>query len=293
MTQMTNALPTIHSATVPAVRFERYWLLVLPLLVALLVLYIFPLARVLWLSFSVPQLGFGNYVRFFDNQSIHRVLWTTLRICGITTVLSVMVGYVIAYAMVHVGPRQRALMFFGLLVPFWASVLVRAFSWLFLLGDNGLINSFLMFLGITDQPLSLVRSQAGVIIGMVHFMIPYAVLPLYSNMKGIDPQLTRAAKGLGASSFTAFRKVFFPQTKPGILGASILVFVFSLGFYITPVILGGGRTVMIAEYITTQILQMVNWGMGTTLASVLLISILIALTAIARFVDLRQLFGAK
>ncbi len=290
---MTSPLPTIHAEIAPVVRFERYWLLVLPLLVLLLVLYIFPLVRILWLSISVPQIGLGNYVRFFDNQSIHRVLWTTLYICGITTVLSVMVGYVIAYALVHVGPRQRVLMFLGLLVPFWASVLVRAFSWLFLLGDKGLINSFLMFLDIIDQPLSLVRSQTGVVIGMVHFMIPYAVLPLYSNMKGIDPQLTRAAKGLGASSFTSFRKVFFPQTKPGILGASILVFVFSLGFYITPVILGGGRTVMVAEYITTQILQLVNWGMGATLASVLLISILLALTAMARFVDLRQLFGAK
>ncbi|CAE6851723.1 hypothetical protein R69658_07604 [Paraburkholderia aspalathi] len=274
-------------------RLDRYWLLVWPLLALLAVLYVFPLLRVLWLSFTVPEPGLQNYVRFIANDSIHRMLLTTLRICSITTVFSVTIGYLIAFAMVHVGPRQRMALFFGLLVPFWASVLVRAFSWLFLLGEQGLVNTMLMSLGLIDHPLALMRNQIGVVIGMVHFMIPYAVLPLYSNMKGIDPQLACASQGLGAGAFLTFRKVFFPQTLPGIYGAAILVFIFSLGFYVTPVILGGGRTVMIAEYISIQILQLVDWGNGTVLASVLLVSILLALAVFSRFVNLRELFGAK
>jgi putative spermidine/putrescine transport system permease protein len=172
-------------------------------------------------------------------------------------------------------------------------VLIRAFSWLFLLGEQGLVNNTLIALGLTDEPLQLMRNQFGVVVGMVHFMIPYAVLPLYSNMKGIDPQLARASQGLGASAFLTFRKVYFPQTLPGIYGAALLVFIFSLGFYVTPVILGGGRTVMVAEYISTQILQLVNWGSGAAIASVLLMAIVAALAVLSRFVDLRELFGAK
>ncbi|QBR02076.1 ABC transporter permease [Paraburkholderia pallida] len=291
MNTLTSSTPEI--VAVPRKRIDRYWLLVLPLLALLAVLYLFPLLRVLWLSFSVPQPGLQNYARFIDNASVHRVLWTTLRICSMTTVISVALGYAIAFAMVHVGPRQRMALFFGLLVPFWASVLIRAFSWLFLLGEQGLVNNTLMALGMTDEPLQLMRNPFGVVVGMVHFMIPYAVLPLYSNMKGIDPQLARASQGLGASAFLTFRKVYFPQTLPGIYGAGLLVFIFSLGFYVTPVILGGGRTVMVAEYISTQILQLVNWGSGAALASVLLMAIVAVLVALSRFINLRELFGAK
>ncbi|KVS72272.1 ABC transporter permease [Burkholderia cepacia] len=289
----TLSSPVAGAVPLGRAKADRYWLLVVPLLAVLIVLYVYPLVRVLWLGFAVPEPGLHNYARLLDNRGVHRVLWTTLRVCAMTTVFSVALGYAIAYAMAHVGPRQRMALMFGLLVPFWASVLVRAFSWLFLLGEQGLVNTLLMRIGLIDAPLPLMRNEIGVVIGMIHFMIPYAVLPLYANMKGIDPQLVRASQGLGAGALVTFRKVYFPQTRPGIVGAAILVFIFSLGFYVTPVILGGGRTVMIAEYISTQILQLMNWGSGAALASLLLASILAALALLARFVDLRELFGAR
>jgi putative spermidine/putrescine transport system permease protein len=150
-----------------------------------------------------------------------------------------------------------------------------------------------MEMGLIDAPLPLVRNELGVVIGMVHYLIPYAVLPIFANMLGIDPRLVRAARGLGASRFTAFRRVFLPLSMPGIISASILIFIFSLGFYITPALLGGGKTVMIAEYITVQIMEALNWGTGSMLAATLLVAVIALLAAVSRFANLRDVFGAK
>lgn len=291
----------INTMTHPAVaapqplsfRIERYWMLILPLVAVLAAVYLFPLVKVLWISFSDPQIGLQNYSEIFTNRTIQKVLVTTLKICIITTILSVLIGYLISYTLVHIGERHQLLMLFCVLLPFWVSVLVRAFSWLYALGENGPANSALMALGIIDTPIAMVRSQIGVIIGMTHYMIPYAVLPLFSNLKGIDPMYVKAARGLGAGSVTAFLRVYLPMSLPGIVGAGILVFIFSLGFFVTPVILGGGKTVMISEYISMEILTLVNWGMGTMLAAVLLLTVFLILVLVSRFVDVRQLFGAK
>ena len=144
----------------------------------------------------------------------------------------------------------------------------------------------------TGQLGNAVRNEIGVVIGMVHYMLPYAILPLYVNMQGIDRRLVSAARGLGASPFTAFWRVFLPLNRPGIIGAGILVFVFSLGFYITPAILGGGRATMIAEYVGIQIQQTLRWGLATMLASSLLVTVFLMIAVMARFVSLRKLFGA-
>ena len=127
---------------------------------------------------------------------------------------------------------------------------------------------------------------------MAH-MVPYAALPLYANMKGIDPRLVPAARGLGASPFRAFLKVYLPLSLPGLVSAGILVFIFSIGFYVTPALLGGGKTIMIAEYIALQITDTLNWGVGTMLATTLLLTVCLLLAALARLVDLRQVFGVK
>ena len=126
---------------------------------------------------------------------------------------------------------------------------------------------------------------------MVHYMVPFAVLPLYANMRGIDLRLVSAARGLGASPWEAFLRVFLPLSLPGIIGAGVLVFIFSLGFYVTPAILGGGKTLMVAEYISLQITETLRWGLGSMLASTLLISVFAVMAILARFVNLRRLFG--
>jgi putative spermidine/putrescine transport system permease protein len=269
-----------------------HWLLIAPALGLILALYVVPLLNILALSFVDPTPGLQNYRLLFTSGAIERILWTTTRICALTTALTLLGGYAIAYALVHAGERQRQWMLFCVLLPFWLSVLVRAFAWVMLLRREGAVNSTLLALGLIDSPLTLVRNEFGVIVGMIHYMLPYAILPLYANMQGIDRRLVAAARGLGAKPFGAFRRVFLPLSLPGIIGALILVFVFSLGFYITPAILGGGKTVMIAEYIAANILDNIRWGLATMLASTLLATVFLLLGLMWRLVDMRKLLGA-
>jgi putative spermidine/putrescine transport system permease protein len=282
---------TTPSAADPTAR--AYWLLVLVPLAALAIFYLYPLSKVLWLSVTVPTPGLGNFAVLASSSAVQRILLTTLRICVMTTVLALAIGYLIAYAALHVRARHGELMLFVVLLCFWLSVLIRAFAWLMLLQSRGVVNTVLMEWGVIASPLALVRNELGVVIGMVHYMVPYAVLPLYANMKGIDARLVPAARGLGASRWQAFRRVYFPMSLPGLAAAGILVFIFSLGFYVTPALLGGGKTVMIAEYIALQITDTLNWGLATMLASVLLLAVLLILAAAARVVDLRTVFGVK
>jgi putative spermidine/putrescine transport system permease protein len=272
---------------------RAYWLLLAVPLLLLAVFYLYPLSRVLWLSVTVPTPGFANYEKLYTSESIQRIIWTTMRICVLATSIALFLGYVIAYTAIHVRSRHGEILLFFVLLCSWLSVLIRAFSWLTLLQSRGLINTWLMNAGLIDTPLTLVRNEFGVLLGMIHYMVPYAALPLYANLKGIDPRLIPAARGLGASPLQAFFKVYLPMSLPGLISAGMLVFIFSLGFYITPALLGGGKTIMIAEYIAVQINDTLNWGVGTMLATALLLSIFAILAAVSCFVDLRRVFGVK
>ncbi|WP_439578483.1 ABC transporter permease [Elioraea sp.] len=270
-----------------------WWLLIAPAVVLMAALYAFPLAEVLWISFTEPEPGFGNYERLVTSAALQRVWMTTLRICTITTAITLLAGYVVAYALVSASPRVQRWMFVCVLLPLWISVLVRAFAWVTLLRSQGVVNEALLGIGLIDQPLRLIWNEFGIAVGMVHYMIPYAVLPLYASMRDIDPRLVPAARGLGATPGEAFRRVFLPLTLPGIVAATVLVFIFSLGFYVTPAILGGGRTLMVAEYIKLQILDLIRWGVGTMMASTLLVAVVLVLAIFARVVDFRRLFGSR
>ena len=270
---------------------QFYWLLILPAAAMMFGFYLYPIAKVLWISVTEPRPGLDNYQRLLDSESVQRVLWVTARIGVTTTALALVLGYAVAYAMVHAGGRTLRWLTFFVLFPLWISVLVRAFAWVTLLRSNGLVNQGLLNLGLIAEPLALVRNELGVTIGMVHYMIPFAVLPLYSSMRSIDLRLVAAARGLGAGPLQAFLRVFLPLSLPGIVGAGILVFIFSLGFYVTPAILGGGRILMVAEYIGVQILNTLRWGLGAMLATTLLVSVLLLMAALGRLVNLRRLFG--
>ncbi len=269
------------------------WGLVVPLLAALLVLYLAPLVNLLWISVSDPSPGLGNYQKLLTSGAMQRVLWASLRIAGITTAIALLLGYLVAYVMLHAGPRHRLWIGAFVLIPFWVSVLVRAFAWLTLLRTEGLVNQALLGIGAIAAPLALVRNEFGVLVGMVHYMVPYAVLPLYANMKGIDRRLVPASRSLGAGPLRSFVSVFLPLSLPGIVAAGVLTFILSLGFLVTPAILGGGRVVMISEYVRLQIFQTIRWGLGTMMATVLLATVLLLLVALSRVVDMRQLYGAK
>jgi putative spermidine/putrescine transport system permease protein len=292
MTAAAATLPQAAPARLVLGASFSWWLLTLPALALMLAFYVFPLAEVLWISVTEPEPGLGNYERLLTSAPLQRVWMTSLRICTITTVVSLVAGYVVAYALVSASPRMQRWMFICVLLPLWISVLVRAFAWVTVLRTQGLVNEALLGVGVIDQPLRLIWNEFGIAVGMVHYMIPYAVLPLYASMRDIDPRLVPAARGLGATRLEAFRRVFLPLTKPGIVAATVLVFIFSLGFYVTPAILGGGRTLMIAEYIKLQILDLIRWGLGTMMASTLLIAVVLLLAVFSRIVDFRRLFGS-
>ncbi|MEJ0068572.1 MAG: ABC transporter permease [Pseudomonadota bacterium] len=274
-------------------RIDAYWMMVVPAVALVGVFYLYPLATVLTASVTEPRAGLANYQLLLDSAPIHRIVATTLRICAITTALSLLLGYVVAYALVQARPRAQRWIFLGVVLPLWISVLVRAFAWVTLLRREGVVNNVLMQTGIIEEPLPLLWNELAICIGMVHAMLPYAILPLYANMRDIDRRLVAAARGLGATRGQAFRRVFLPLSLPGIVGAGVLVFIFSLGFFVTPAILGGGKTLMVAEYIRAQIVDLLHWGVGTMLSTTLIATVLLMLWLLGRAVDLRKLFGAS
>jgi putative spermidine/putrescine transport system permease protein len=276
----------------PARHQAGWYALILPAFLLMTLFYIAPILQVLAISFTEPQPGLGNYERLFTSESVQRVIVTTLRICLITTVLALLLGYVLSYRIALAGAAARRWWILAVLVPLWISVLVRAFAWVTLLRRQGLVNNALLEAGIIAEPLALVWNEFGIVVGMVHYMVPYAVLPMLASMREIDPRLLTAARGLGARRGDVFFRVFLPLSLPGLVAAGVLVFIFSLGFYITPAILGGGKTLMVAEWIGLQILDLIRWGLGTMMATMLIVAILVTLAVFSRVVDLRRLFGA-
>jgi putative spermidine/putrescine transport system permease protein len=269
-----------------------WWALIMPALLLMTAFYIAPILQVLAISVTEPQPGLGNYERLFTSESVQRVIGTTLRIGVITTAIALLLGYVLAYRIAMSGPRAQRWWLLAVLVPLWISVLVRAFAWVTLLRRQGLVNQGLLAAGVIEQPLALVWNELGIVIGMVHYMVPYAVLPMLSSMREIDPRVLTAARGLGAGRIRTFLRIFLPLSLPGVIAAGVLVFIFSLGFYITPALLGGGKTLMVAEWIKLQILDLIRWGLGAMMATVLVVAILATLAVFSRLVNLRRLFGA-
>ncbi|UUZ69071.1 ABC transporter permease [Polaromonas sp. P2-4] len=263
----------------------------MPALLLLTLVYFYPLFQVLAVSFIEPTPGLGNYARLLNDPDKQRVFLTTFRISAITTLVSVLVSYAVSFIMVHSSGRRLKLVLVCVMVPFWISVLVRAFAWMVLLRTTGVINTLLQALGIISEPLDLIYNEFGVVVGMVHYMVPVATLTLYGQMKGIDKRLMAAARGLGAGGFYSFRRIFLPLSIPGIAAAAILIFISALGFFIIPVLLGGGKTLMLAEYISMLILQTTNWGLGTAMASVLVVLTFLLIFILSRVVDLRRVFG--
>ena len=251
------------------------WLLIAPALLLVGVIYFLPLARVLAISVLEPEPGLGNYALLFTSAPIQRVLGTTLRICLFTTSITLVLAYVVAYVLTHAKPTAQRLMMLGVLLPLWMSVLVRAFAWVTLLRRQGLVNNALIGMGAIDESLALMWNEIGVTIGMVHYMLPLGILPLWAAMRDIDGRVLAASRGLGASATQTFVRVFLPLSLPGVIGAGLLVFIFSLGFFITPAILGGGRVITIGLLIEQQVRQFLDWPFAAALSALLLAAALL------------------
>lgn len=264
-------------------------LLMAPLLLLLAVAYVWPFLGVVTWSFTLPEPGFGQYGALLTDPLVQSVFVRTMRICIVVTIVSVIAAYAIAVVWVRGRPMQRTLTEFCILVPFWISVLTRAFGWVALLSNRGLINTWLQSIGFISEPLALVRNEFGVIVGMSHFLIPFAVFPLASAMRSLDDRVLLAARGLGASRTRTFWTIFVPMTASGIIGASLIVFVFALGFFVTPAILGGGRSVMVAELVYLRIFQSPDWGLGAAISVVLVLFVGVLMALLFRYVRPRQM----
>jgi ABC-type spermidine/putrescine transport system permease subunit I len=244
----------------------------LPAIGLILLIIVAPAAWLFFLSFQ-DEHGFTlrHYQRMFDNEGYATSLETTLLVSVLVTLISAMLAYPVAYTLrsLRGGPARIVLIF--VLLPLWTALLVRTFAWLVLLQRHGLINNILIGLGAIPAPLPLVNNTTGTVIGMTHVMIPFMTLPLLAAMQAIDPRLLQAAESLGASKSRAFWGIFFPLSLPGLFAGSVLIFVMSLGFYVTPAFLGGGRVLMWSMKIETNIDRYTDWGAASALGVVLLV----------------------
>lgn len=220
----------------------------------------------------------GHVSALPDNQSVHQMLfWRTAWMSGLICFLTLLLGYPIAFLLANVKERYANLLLIMVLLPFWTSLLVRTSSWKVLLQEQGVINQLLVWVGLVadDNRLAMINNKLGVIIAMTHILLPFMILPLYSVMKTIPPSYVRAAKSLGANDWTAFWRVYFPQSVPGIGAGAILVFIMAVGYYITPELVGGPSGMFISNRIAHQWNVSGNWGLVGALGTILLVAVLV------------------
>jgi putative spermidine/putrescine transport system permease protein len=253
-------------------RDRREWLVV-PAFALLLAVFCYPVGKLLLRSFSFPTWGFQNFQTIATQPVFFSALKNTVIISGSVTVLCMLLGYPLAYSIAQAQGWLRRLLVFAVLIPFWSSILVRTFGWLVLLQQRGVINRSLMNFGLIDTPITMVHSRIGVLVGMVHILLPFMVLPLYSVMVRINPTYAQAAASLGAPPVRNFIRVYLPLSWPGVVNGTVLVFVSGLGYFITPALLGGAGDTMIAQLIEIQVGDFGQWGIAGALALVLLVGV--------------------
>jgi ABC-type spermidine/putrescine transport system permease subunit I len=246
----------------------------LPCLAVVAICVLLPCAWLFYLSAfgANGELSWENYQRIIDGASYARIFATTFKISLATVAACVIIGVPFATFVNSLPPKWAVIFLAAVLLPFWTSLLVRAYAWLVLLQRNGIVNSALMSLGITDAPLELAFNHFATVLGMTHIMLPIFVLPVLGAMRSIDRGLIRAAASLGATRSYTYRAVFLPLAAPGIAAGAILVFVMSLGFYVTPAILGGGNVTVISMRIARSLSNYSNWGAASALGVLLLVA---------------------
>ncbi|MCW8163756.1 ABC transporter permease subunit [Verminephrobacter aporrectodeae subsp. tuberculatae] len=265
-----------------------------PLALLLLLLLVYPVGQLLLLSVdSGGAFTWMHYRQLFASSVYANVMLITLKIAFCTTVLSVVAGYPVAYLIAALPRRRKTGWLFWVLLSFWTSFLVRAFAWIVMLGRNGVVNQLLTASGLQDAPANLLYSLGAVLVGMVHALMPLAVLTLLSVMENIDRSLPRAALTLGARPGTAFWRVYFPLSMPGVAAGAIMVFVTAIGFFIVPALLGGRRETMITQLIIEQIQQTMNWGFAGAISVLMLIVVLAVFALYDKLLGLSSMAGGS
>jgi ABC-type spermidine/putrescine transport system permease subunit I len=266
-------------------------LLVIPLTLYMLAFYALPVASMLFRSIADPTWTLENYRRLAHDSIFLAVSWTTLRTALVVTLGTLLLGYPVALALSRLRHGVAAIVLAIVLLPFWTSVLVRSYAWMVLLGRRGLINELLLSAGIIDAPLRLLNTPLAVHVAMIHILLPYMILPIASVLQQIDGAVLRAAAGLGASPRNVFTQVVLPLSVPGVVAGILLVFVLSLGFYITPALVGGPRDLMLSMLIAQQV-DLLNWPYAACLSVALLAITLLLILVFQRLPAVRGVMQA-
>jgi putative spermidine/putrescine transport system permease protein len=269
--------------------------LIMPAVLLLALVFVAPL---IWFFIETltkqggPTQTLAYIATIVTSKAVVTALTTTNWIALLVTLLVLAISYPLAYYLAHHRGFAFSAVLFCVVVPYFTSIIVRTYSWMVLLGRNGIINQSLQSLCLIDEPLALLYTKTGVLIGMVYVLLPYMVLTLYATMKTIDPSLMRAARGMGAGSFYAFRRIYFPLSIHGVVSGSLIVFILAIGFFITPALMGGPADIMIAMLIELSVEIMFDWPAAAVMSLLLLAATLVLYSIYYRITDVRRMMGA-
>lgn len=268
-------------------------LLLAPCLLWIAFFFMVPLALMCWHSLAQAGFSVAAYATVFTSPLYTKVMLTTVQTASIATLFALILAYPMAYALTISSGVRRGLILVFVFIPYWVDIIVRSFSWLIMLGDNGLINRTLMALGIVHTPLELLYNEFSVLIAMIQILLPLTIVILFGAMLRIDRTLIAAAKIHGASGWQAFRTVFFPLSLPGVYGAGLLIFVLALGFYVTPALLGSPRQTMIAQTIMVEASELLDWNQASAAGFILLVLTTLIAAIYNRYFSLDRLWGGS
>lgn len=268
-------------------------LLLTPFFVILAFVFIYPIGQLIYISFFEPHFTLNNYTRVVTNLVYARVLLRTVWTASLVTGLCVVLGFPVAYFMSRARGTVAALVGVCVILPLWSSVLVRTAAWSFLFQREGLINSALMGLGVTSGPIKLLYTQSAVVIAMAHVLLPFMILPIYGALRSIPNDYIRAAAVLGATRMWTFLDVVLPLSLAGIASGSLLVFLTSLGFFITPALLGSPQELMIATLVSQQVREVLDWPFASALVGVLTLFVTVLALIFSKALRFDRLMGAE
>lgn len=260
--------------------------LLLPCLVVVLLFFAYPLVGVFVRSVSDPAPGISNYVEIFSSRAFRNILRLTVEVSLLTTVGCLVLGFPVAWYITTLEKRRAQLFLVLSTAPLWVAILARLYAWTVILGRRGLINDSLAAIGLVQEPLDLLFNTRAILIGMIHVMLPFMILVLYSSMSGVDESLVESADSLGARPRQTFVRIYLPLISPGLIAGSLLVLIMSMGFFILPAVLGGGGDITIPIYVQTQI-RLFKWGIASAMSMILLI------VTLALFALLTKVFDPK
>lgn len=276
-----------------AIRWIRESVCAGPLIVLLIGFFVIPLSMVVWGSVEGAKLTLSHYTRIFSDETNLKIVLYTLKIGLIVTTISLVAGYPVAFLLTKIRSRAFSIVTVLILIPLFTAFIIRTYAWLVILGRKGIVNSALVWLGLTSEPLHLLNTTFAVVIGMTHVFIPVAIFTMFSSMARIDHDFARAAQILGAKPAQAFLRVYFPMSLPGVFASGILIFIGAIGSFITPAILGGPRATMMSQLVVTQMTTLLNFELGYASSVVLLILTIAILFLASLFIPLEMIWSSS